>query len=110
MTQIGTAPLAPATRTRQDVLSSPVGGPGPAPAGPTTRNAEVEGVRDPYRELAPFYDLMAADPGIRAIYAQFRALARQGMESHHIRPRVVVDLACGTGNTTVPWLPVPGVW
>jgi ubiquinone/menaquinone biosynthesis C-methylase UbiE len=65
-------------------------------------------VRDPYRELAPLYDLMAADPGIQAFYAEFRAWIREAIREYHVRPRVVVDLACGTGNTTVPW--VAGSW
>jgi ubiquinone/menaquinone biosynthesis C-methylase UbiE len=46
---------------------------------------------------------MAADPGIQAIYGEFQASIRKAAKTHHIRPRVVVDLACGTGNTTVPW-------
>ena len=58
---------------------------------------------DPYRELAPLYDLMTADPGIQAFYAEFLASIRGAAKAHHIRPRVIVDLACGTGNTTVPW-------
>jgi len=61
-------------------------------------------VRDPYRELAPLYDLMAADPGIQAFYAEFQASLREAMNAHRVRPRVIVDLACGTGNTTVPWV------
>jgi ubiquinone/menaquinone biosynthesis C-methylase UbiE len=61
-------------------------------------------VRDPYRELAPLYDLMTADPGIQAFYAEFQSSIRQAAKAHRIRPRVAVDLACGTGNTTVPWL------
>jgi len=61
-------------------------------------------VRDPYRELAPLYDSMAADPGIQAFYAEFRASIHEAISAHHVRPRVVVDLACGTGNTTVPWV------
>jgi ubiquinone/menaquinone biosynthesis C-methylase UbiE len=70
----------------------------------TALNAEVWNVRDSYRELAPLYDLMTADPGIQAIYAEFLASIREAMRAHRVRPRVVVDLACGTGNTTVPWV------
>jgi ubiquinone/menaquinone biosynthesis C-methylase UbiE len=64
-------------------------------------------VRDSYRELAPLYDVMAADPGIQAFYAEFQASIREAAKAHRIRPRVVIDLACGTGNTTVPWLAGP---
>jgi ubiquinone/menaquinone biosynthesis C-methylase UbiE len=70
--------------------------------------AELQNVRDPYRELAPLYDLMAADPGIQAVYAGFQSSIREAMRTHRVRPRVVVDLACGTGNTTVPWLSASG--
>ena len=61
-------------------------------------------MRDSYRELAPLYDVMAADPGIQAFYAEFQASIREAMRSHRVRPVVVIDLACGTGNTTVPWV------
>ena len=60
-------------------------------------------MRDPYRDLAPYYDLMTADPGIRAFYGEFRAALTGAARAHGIRPRVIVDLACGTGNTAIPW-------
>ena len=65
-------------------------------------------MRDPYRDLAPLYDLMTEDPGIQAFYAEFQASIREAAKAHRIRPRVIVDLACGTGNTTVPWVAGPG--
>jgi ubiquinone/menaquinone biosynthesis C-methylase UbiE len=46
---------------------------------------------------------MAADPGIRAIYRDFRRALTGAAAARRMRPRVIVDLACGTGNTTVPW-------
>ncbi len=58
---------------------------------------------DPYRQLAPRYDLMAADPGIRAMYRDFRRALTSAAAAHGVRPRVIVDLACGTGNTAIPW-------
>ena len=60
-------------------------------------------MRDPYRELAPLYDLMTADPGIQALYKEWRRSMLDAAAAHGIRPRVVVDLACGTGNTAIPW-------
>jgi SAM-dependent methyltransferase len=60
-------------------------------------------MRDPYVQLAPRYDRMAADPGIRAIYRDFRRALTAAADAHRLRPRVIVDLACGTGNTAVPW-------
>jgi SAM-dependent methyltransferase len=61
-------------------------------------------MRDPYRDLAPFYDLMAADPGLQALYAEFRLALTRASRAHGMRPKVMVDLACGTGNTAIPWL------
>lgn len=60
-------------------------------------------MRDPYRQLAQRYDLMTADPGIRAIYRDFRRALMTAAAAHRMRPRVIVDLACGTGNTAIPW-------
>lgn len=60
-------------------------------------------MRDLYRDLAPLYDLMAADPGIQAFYREFRTALSEAARAHGIRPRVIVDLACGTGNTAIPW-------
>lgn len=60
-------------------------------------------MRDPYRDLAPRYDRMAADPAIRALYREFRRALTTAAAAHRLRPRVIVDLACGTGNTAIPW-------
>jgi ubiquinone/menaquinone biosynthesis C-methylase UbiE len=58
---------------------------------------------DPYRQLAPRYDQMAADPGIRVMYRDFRRALVTAAAARHLRPRVIVDLACGTGNTAIHW-------
>lgn len=58
---------------------------------------------DPYRELAPRYDRMTNDPGIRSLYEDFRKALTAAAEERHVRLSVIVDLACGTGNTTIPW-------
>jgi ubiquinone/menaquinone biosynthesis C-methylase UbiE len=60
-------------------------------------------MRDPYRDLAPLYDLMTEAPGLQALYAEWRQELGDAIRSHHLRPRVLVDLACGTGNTAIPW-------
>ncbi len=60
-------------------------------------------MRDPYRQLAPRYDLMTADPGLQAIYRDFRKALVAAAAARRLRPRVIVDLACGTGNTAIPW-------
>ena len=58
---------------------------------------------DAYKELAPIYDAMAADPALKVMYAEWRASLRAAVRARGLRPRVLVDLACGTGNTTIPW-------
>ncbi|HNV02420.1 MAG TPA: methyltransferase domain-containing protein [Vicinamibacterales bacterium] len=59
--------------------------------------------RDSYRDLAAYYDLMASDPGIQALYREWRGLLLAAIRKRGLRPRVLVDLACGTGNSTIPW-------
>src|SRR5512143_834903 len=59
--------------------------------------------REPYAELAPHYDEMGKDPAIEAFYGEWRRSLIRGMARYRVRPRVLVDLACGTGNSTVPW-------
>ena len=58
---------------------------------------------DPYGQLAPLYDRMAADPGIRGLYREFRRALTDAAAARGLRPGVIVDLACGTGNTAIPW-------
>ncbi len=60
-------------------------------------------MRDPYRPLAPRYDRETADPGTRKLYRDFRLALTRTAAAHRMRPRVFVDLACGTGNTAIPW-------
>jgi ubiquinone/menaquinone biosynthesis C-methylase UbiE len=47
---------------------------------------------------------MAADPAIQVFYREWRRWLRAAMAGRGVRPRVLVDLACGTGNSTVPWV------
>jgi ubiquinone/menaquinone biosynthesis C-methylase UbiE len=61
-------------------------------------------VRDAYADLAALYDEMAKDPAIGAFYREWRRSLRAAFTEHGVRPRVLVDLACGTGNSTVPWV------
>jgi ubiquinone/menaquinone biosynthesis C-methylase UbiE len=60
-------------------------------------------MRDPYRQLAARYDRETAAPWIQAIYRDLRRALTTAAAAHRMRPRVIVDLACGTGNTAIPW-------
>lgn len=59
--------------------------------------------RDEYAGLAATYDAMASDPAIAAFYAEWRRALAGAARERGLRIRVLVDLACGTGNSTVPW-------
>jgi SAM-dependent methyltransferase len=58
---------------------------------------------DQYASVAPVYDRMADDPGIRAFYEEWRRSLLDAAREHRVSIRVLVDLACGTGNTAIPW-------
>jgi SAM-dependent methyltransferase len=60
-------------------------------------------MRDPYSTLAPFYDGMTRDPGIRGFYGVWRTSLRAAAKARGVRGTVLVDIACGTGNTAIPW-------
>lgn len=58
---------------------------------------------DEYTRLAPVYDGMARDPAIRVLYREWRDALVATAAAHGISGRVLVDLACGTGNSAIPW-------
>ncbi len=58
---------------------------------------------DPYANLADLYDSFAADNSLRAFYREWKDSLLAAVQQYEVRVRVMVDLACGTGNTTVPW-------
>jgi ubiquinone/menaquinone biosynthesis C-methylase UbiE len=60
-------------------------------------------MRDPYARLAPFYDGMARDPDIRGFYRRWHDSLRALLIERGVRGGVIVDIACGTGNSTIPW-------
>ena len=59
---------------------------------------------DPYAPLASLYDAMASDPAIQAFYCEWADSLLEAAERLGLRVRTLVDLACGTGNSTIPWL------
>jgi ubiquinone/menaquinone biosynthesis C-methylase UbiE len=58
---------------------------------------------DQYAGVAPRYDRMAADPGIKPFYTEWRQALLDAARKHGVSVRVLVDLACGTGNTAIRW-------
>jgi len=58
---------------------------------------------DQYARFGRLYDQMAADPGLQAFYREWRRSLLDAAREHRVVIRVLVDLACGTGNTAIPW-------
>jgi ubiquinone/menaquinone biosynthesis C-methylase UbiE len=58
---------------------------------------------DPYRDIAEVYDEMAADPALQKFYQYWRKLLLQAISERELKVRTIVDLMCGTGNSTIPW-------
>jgi ubiquinone/menaquinone biosynthesis C-methylase UbiE len=68
------------------------------------RRNQMAEKRDPYTDLADVYDEMAADPGIQKFYQYWRKLLLQTISKRKLKVRTLVDLMCGTGNSTIPWI------
>lgn len=60
-------------------------------------------MRDQYARIAPFYDRMASHPDLREFYRPWFEAVAAALHTHGVEVRVLVDLACGTGNTAIPW-------
>jgi SAM-dependent methyltransferase len=58
---------------------------------------------DQYSGFGRLYDQMAADPGLQVFYREWRRYLLDAAREHRVVIRVLVDLACGTGNTAIPW-------
>ena len=59
--------------------------------------------RDAYANLADLYDSLAKSKDIRLFYSRWRDHLLSAIRQYRIPVRVLVDLACGTGNTAIPW-------
>jgi ubiquinone/menaquinone biosynthesis C-methylase UbiE len=58
--------------------------------------------RDAYANLADLYDSLAKSKDIRLFYSRWRDHLLSAIQQYRIPVRVLVDLACGTGNTAIP--------
>jgi ubiquinone/menaquinone biosynthesis C-methylase UbiE len=59
--------------------------------------------KDPYANLADLYDSMTNDEEIPRYYSRWRDHLLFAIRQYRIPVGVLVDLACGTGNTAIPW-------
>jgi SAM-dependent methyltransferase len=65
-------------------------------------------VDDPYANLAVLYDSLAAEDSLQVFYREWRDSLLAAIQKYKVAVHVLVDLACGTGNTTIPWTGQPG--
>ena len=60
-------------------------------------------MRDDYAPLAAVYDTLTRHRAIQALYRRFRRALIDAARERDVQLRVLVDIACGTGNSTIPW-------
>ena len=58
---------------------------------------------DQYFNFADLYDSETDNSDTQAFYREWRDSLLEAVRQYRINVGVIVDLACGTGNTTVPW-------
>lgn len=63
---------------------------------PSEEHKQAEEQRASFVQVAPLYDALMQD----VPYQNWVAYLNQLLESRNARPRIVLDLACGTGNVT----------
>ncbi len=59
--------------------------------------------RDPYANFSDLYDSECDNNNIHAFYSEWRDHLLDAVRQYRVPVRVLADLACGTGNSTVPW-------
>ncbi len=63
----------------------------------------MAGGRDPYSNLADLYDLLTRDDEIQRFYRSWRQSLLEAVTRCKVDVHTLVDLACGTGNSAIPW-------
>lgn len=64
--------------------------------------------RDPYTDIADVYDEMTAEPGLQEFRQYWKKLLLQTISERELKVRTLVDLMCGTGDSTIPWTRTAG--
>ena len=60
-------------------------------------------IHDPYANLADLFDSECDNDDVRTFYSEWRNHLLDAIRQYKVPVRVLADLACGTGNTTIPW-------
>tara|TARA_Y100000310_G_scaffold100506_2_gene98373 strand:- start:11243 stop:11869 length:627 start_codon:yes stop_codon:yes gene_type:complete len=61
-------------------------------------------MKDEYKSLAKSYDSQLKDKLTKAMYTEWRKEAESVIKEQKIKVKTLIDLGCGTGITTIPWL------
>lgn len=61
-------------------------------------------MKDEYRDIAKSYDEQIKDKLTSDMYKEWREDLKSAIERYHIKKGVLIDLGCGTGITTIPWI------
>ncbi len=64
--------------------------------------------KDPYLKLADIYDRYLMDDSIVAFYREWQESLLRSIDQAGLTVKVLVDLCCGTGSSTIPWTRQPG--
>jgi len=61
-------------------------------------------MKDEYRDIAKSYDKQLKDSLTRDMYKEWREDLKTAIQKYSITRGTLLDLGCGTGITTIPWI------
>ena len=61
-------------------------------------------MKDEYKKLAPHYDEQLKDKLTRAMYREWKYELNSALKKYKVNNGTIIDLGCGTGITTIPWI------
>ncbi|NCN98647.1 hypothetical protein COU62_01760 [Candidatus Pacearchaeota archaeon CG10_big_fil_rev_8_21_14_0_10_35_219] len=61
-------------------------------------------MKDEYEKLAKSYDRQLKDKLTKNMYKEWREELKEVISNYKIKKGVLIDLGCGTGITTIPWI------
>ena len=61
-------------------------------------------MRDEYYQLAKSYDRQLKDKLTRKMYREWVENLNNAIKKYNIKTGILIDLGCGTGITTIPWI------
>ena len=61
-------------------------------------------MKDDYKNLAKSYDDQLKDKATRKMYLEWKNYLMKAIKQNKIKVNSLIDLGCGTGITTIPWI------